>query len=327
MDDCHLIKSINKCNKKLLKFPNDIELTTTTLTCKINTTFNTENIGLHFNDFDNIMIDKKYKVKKIKKIPKLIIKKINKKVKTNKKTNEKTNEINENLNVYKPIIYDGTTEFEKNNVVVPKEKNNGFRNQVSIVFSAINLLHEKSIEYLKKTNLKMYEKEKDKQINVKIFSNGSFQMTGCKDFNLIPKIFTLLFKKIALDSYTNDVEKLKIENIYDFQIRMININFGLKFNIERESLKNLFILHGHDAKFKPLTHPAVHVKYNINDSNVTILIFNSGSITIAGKNNIDNLINSYYQVNNFILTHFTTIYTKEINQKILIELIKSIHAN
>ncbi len=351
---CPLVASINKCNRELLKLPNDIELTTTTITCKINLIFNAENIGNNFDDFDDIVIGKKYKVKKKEKKKKIKIKIVReKKIKkkyikkkdivnalkmnnsvidnveinnveiNNTKTNNeeingiKTNEteINNTKNIIEPII---------NNE--PKEKNNGFRNQVSIIFKSIKLMTNETVERMKKLNTELYEKEKDKQINVKIFSNGSFHITGCKDLSTIPTIFKLLFNKLSKPNcnYVLDSSKLIIENIYDFKIRMININYGLQFNINRENLKNIFIANKHDAKFKPLTHSAVHVKFNVNRNTTTILLFNSGSVTIAGKNIIENLIDSYYELNKFILTNFTQIYTKEITHKILIDLIKKI---
>jgi TATA-box binding protein (TBP) (component of TFIID and TFIIIB) len=347
-----LENSINKCNRKLSKLPSDIDLTTTTLTCKIGTTFDTQNIKSYFNDFDKIITgikkpsDKKKNKTKLKndkiklkndkiklKNDKIKLKNDKIKLKNDKINNKKNtnpnddldNEINDNCD----SETDDETDNETNNdsdIELEKPKNNGFRNQVSMVFCAIELMNKNYVKRLKKTNLKLYNKEIEKQINVKIFSNGSFQMTGCKNFDIIIPIFKTLFKKLLKenDKYVTEPLKLKVENIFNFKVRMININFGMNFCVNREILKNLFIEYKHKANFKPLTHPAVNVTYNINNDNVTVLIFNSGSITIAGKNKIENLIDAYYEINNFILTNFKKIHTKKITQNVLINLIKEI---
>jgi hypothetical protein len=54
-----LLTGLYKEKLELLNLPYDLEISTTTITCHLDVIFNVENIGLYFNDFDNVIIGKK----------------------------------------------------------------------------------------------------------------------------------------------------------------------------------------------------------------------------------------------------------------------------
>ena len=56
----NLIEGIYAAKLDLLSIPPDLIISTATVTMKVNVFFNVENIGLYFNDFDNILIGKRY---------------------------------------------------------------------------------------------------------------------------------------------------------------------------------------------------------------------------------------------------------------------------
>ena len=51
-----LLEGLNNAKNDQYIIPYDLEISTSTITCKLNITFNVENIGLYFNDFDIIII-------------------------------------------------------------------------------------------------------------------------------------------------------------------------------------------------------------------------------------------------------------------------------
>jgi len=63
-----------------------------------------------------------------------------------------------------------------------------FFNQVSLMFST-PMLMGLDID-------KLTQKEKEKTINVKLFINGSIQMTGCKHLSNISKCLEIVFEKL-----------------------------------------------------------------------------------------------------------------------------------
>lgn len=294
--------------------PYDLLISTATITCKINTLFDVENIAYYFNDFDDILIDKKYGDRITNNL--LNLKKTNKKKKKKKIT-----------------------------------KN--FLNQISLIFSTPMLMGMDVS--------KLSTKDKEKVINVKLFVNGSIQMTGCKHLNNITKCLEILFEKLknikAIINENNEFEKkkffkniedidlkiinitydldnykedpythLKIENVYKFNINMINTNFNIGFQIKRDALRQLLILNGFDASLDPNVQACINIKYNIPNLNktVSIFVFESGSILISGSDTCEQILYTYNFINKFILTNYKSLLSKPITPQLLIQLAKNI---
>jgi thiol:disulfide interchange protein len=71
---------------------------------------------------------------------------------------------------------------------------------------------------------------------------------------------------------------------------MINTNFNILFQINRTKLFQLLLDNNIDVSFDPIIHACVNIKYHLaNNKNKTIsvFVFESGSITIAGSNSSD----------------------------------------
>lgn len=308
----NLIVGLNKAKLEACSLPYDLSISTATMTCKINVLFDVENIAYYFDDFDDILIGKKYGSRITSNL-------INVKKNISKKKKRKT-------------IKD-------------------FFNQVSLIFSTPKLMGL-DID-------KLSQKEKEKTINLKLFINGSIQMTGCKHMDNILKCLTIVFEKLKktkaiinqnygfekkrflkhpnelslsniiynLDDYSTDPEKhLKIENVYMFKIHMINTNFNIGFQIKRDILRELMILNGFDASLDPNVHACVNIKYQIPNLNktVSIFVFESGSITIAGSDTCEQILYTYNFINKFILTNYKNLVSKQITPQLLIELAKNI---
>ena len=285
--------------------------------------FDVANIAYYFNDFDDIIIGKKYGNRVLNNLINI------KKLKNNKKKKK-------------------------------KEKKNFF-NQVSLIFRSATLMGLNPD--------KISIKEQFKNINVKLFINGSIQMTGCKHLDNIRKCLEILFEKLKITkailnknmqfekkyfvnsienldlskvkiinklhindnnlniSYDNNFDKniLDIKNIYLFDIRMINTNFNIGFQINREKLYNLLIENGYDVSFDPIIHACVNIKFIISELNktVSIFVFESGSITIAGSNSCYQILLTYNFINKFILSNYIKLLSKPITPKLIIQLIQN----
>jgi TATA-box binding protein (TBP) (component of TFIID and TFIIIB) len=252
-----------------------------------------ENIGLYFNDFDDILIGKKY-----------------------------GNRIDTNLVSIKKLK---TGKKKKIN-----EKKNFF-NQVSLIFRSATLMGFDPN--------KLSLKERNKTVNVKLFINGSIQMTGCKHLDNIKKSLEILFEKFKkpiailnsedmqfiIKPFVSDTKNLSINNVIRFNIQMINTNFNILFQINRTKLFQLLLDNNIDVSFDPIIHACVNIKYHlINNKNKTIsvFVFESGSITIAGSNSSDEVLEAYNFINKFILGNYNKLLTKDITPQLIIELIK-----
>jgi len=199
-----------------------------------------------------------------------------------------------------------------------KEKKN-FYNQVSIIFCTFKL-EGFDISTISK-------KDKYKTVNLKLFNNGSIQMTGCKNLDNITKSIELLFAKFKInnDKFNYYSGILDINNIDNFKIQMINTNFDMDFKINRAILHSLLIKNNFDSNYDPIIHPCVNIKFippNSPSKIISIFVFESGSITIAGSNSIEQIIYAYNFINTFILTHYNNLFVKSINASIIIDLLK-----
>lgn len=311
-----LISGLDKAKLCAYNLPYDLPISTATITCKINVLFDVENIAYYFNDFDEILIGKKYGNRVINNLVNV------KKSKTTKKKKKK----------------------------VTKD----FFNQVSLIFCTPILM---GLDINKLT-----QKEKEKTINVKLFINGSIQMTGCKHLSNITKCLEIAFEKLKkikaiinknhqfekkkflknvedlninkivlnyiLDNYKGDPYKnLKIQNVYMFDIHMINTNFNISFQIKRDILRQLLEENGFDAILDPNVQACVNIKYNIPNlsKTVSIFVFESGSITIAGSDSCEQIQYTYNFINKFILTNYKQVLSKPITPQLLIELARKVN--
>jgi len=288
-----LIEGIYTTKMELLGLPYDLIISTTTVTCCLpGIIFNVENIGLNLNAFDEIFIGKRFGNRVVNNLISV------KKLKTGKKKKR-------------------------------KEKKNFF-NQVSLIFRSATLMG------LDPNKLSI--KERNKTVNVKLFINGSIQMTGCKHLDNITKSLEILFDKLKIRTailtdkmefvekpFVNDIKILDIKNVKKFKIQMINTNFNILFQINRSKLFQLLLDNKIDVSFDPIIHACVNIKYHLQNNptkTISIFVFESGSITIAGSNSSDEVLEAYNFINRFILNNYMYLLTKDITPQLIIELIK-----
>lgn len=159
-----------------------------------------------------------------------------------------------------------------------------------------------------------------KNLNMKLFQNGSFQITGCisieNTFEGIIKLFTELKRDLGVMNsngeiidipFVSEKDKVNINNIKDFQIVMINTNFKVEFNIDRDKLHRCFIRDKLDSVFDPIGHAGVIFKFKIQNKEISIFIFEKGSIVITGAQNFNQVNDAYIFINKYLLKNYHLI--------------------
>lgn len=158
------------------------------------------------------------------------------------------------------------------------------------------------------------------KLNVKLFKNGSIQITGCKKLSTVIWALDCVFKKLKMP-ITNSSEKyvstdifLGIEDIYDFSIAMINSDFKIGFQIDREKLFDLLKKDGYDCVYDPARHAGVNLRYSEKSQEknkemhvAAILIFDKGSIIITGARCYREIISCYKFINNYLIENYSKI--------------------
>jgi TATA-box binding protein (TBP) (component of TFIID and TFIIIB) len=205
-----------------------------------------------------------------------------------------------------------------------KKKNNMFFNQVPINITISN---------------------KVKPISIKLFTNGTIHLTGCKTINNVIDALTVLFDGLRAPSeisYVDDIEMLTVENIKNIKIAMINSNFTIPFNIDRVKLFDVLKKDKITCSFDSLIHAGVIIRHTTssecNDESkpmenatdlvlelyrktivekyskiITILVFEKGSVIITGARNYLQILSAYEFINKYILSNYKSIKKEYIN--------------
>lgn len=194
-----------------------------------------------------------------------------------------------------------------------REKKNSFDNQVTVLY---------------KYGQKYYP-------NCKIFQNGNIQMTGIKsdvDGKRVVEAIADEIRRMATSGIVVTTQPIKNIVASDFVIRMINTDFGFKFNIRRKNLHRLLISNAYNnsCSFQPMGYPGVKLQYFWNTMNmkkdgicsctktcfgkgtgngdgqckkVTIAIFESGNVLITGGNSFAQVDEAYTYITRVVTTN------------------------
>ena len=171
--------------------------------------------------------------------------------------------------------------------------------------------------------------KKDKPVNLKLFSNGSIQMTGVKIiqnaidaleivFNELKKTKAVVHPrtlKIVEKTFCSNIDNLKLSAIKDISVAMIVSKFIYPSKINRQNLFSLLNTHGYECKLAPELHASVDLKYNSGDKKISVFIFEKGSIVITGARNCTHIREAYDFVNTFLLSNHSIISRKNITQE------------
>lgn len=188
-----------------------------------------------------------------------------------------------------------------------KKKRNCFQNQMTVEI---------------KPDLEDYP---DSKVSVKIFKNGSIQMSGIKSIVAVNTVLTKLIKELKKEFGKPEDGKMTIitfvENPSDlcvtkFKIDMINSGFEIGYQVNRENLYNALLENKKECKFEPSIHAGVNIKYTPSDSKngkkVSIFVFESGNIIITGAKTVSNILESYDYIVTFMTDHKIKIQKSKI---------------
>ena len=166
----------------------------------------------------------------------------------------------------------------------------------------------------------------DKTINMKIFNNGRVQMTGINNNKQGNEAIDILLSEIHNLSDECKLSIFDSENIEkegDIETVLINSDFDIYHEIDRELLHRLIVEQGYYSSYEPCTYPGVNIKYYHNPirnnfgicdcekpcngkgkgntcKKITIAVFKSGKIIITGGRSKENIQIAHQFITSFI---------------------------
>jgi hypothetical protein len=181
--------------------------------------------------------------------------------------------------------------------------------------------NKQSEKFLNQVTVNIKVSSKVKPISVKVFNNGTVHFTGCVCVdNLLEAMYKLCLEcrrevgimtpegKIVDIEFAEDINKLCVENMYDFKVDMINCIFTVPFSIDRPKLQVLLKADGYKSFYDSNNHPGVKIKYASSDKKVTIFTFETGSIIIIlGKQGFNRINEIYCFIYRYLLENYESI--------------------
>jgi TATA-box binding protein (TBP) (component of TFIID and TFIIIB) len=162
---------------------------------------------------------------------------------------------------------------------------------------------------------------------VKIFNNGRIQMTGINSelvglstIEILLKEFNLLDNKKEIFDLEEDVF---IKQSGDLETVLINSDFDIHAEVNREALHRTIVSNGYLSSYEPCNYPGVNIKYYYNPlmknygicdcekpcngkgldntcKKITVAVFKSGKIIITGARSKTHLQTAYEFISEFI---------------------------
>lgn len=202
-----------------------------------------------------------------------------------------------------------------NRTIIHKKKMKKIKKQKKVFFNQVSLCV-------------MVPSKKDKPVNLKLFSNGSMQMTGCKHIDnaldAIERIFVELvkvkairdvkLKKVVEKPFSDKPNCLNLDAINNISVEMIVSKFIYPSKINRPLLYKLLLGDNIECKYDPELHASVDLKIESGDKKISVFIFEKGSIVITGAKTCAHIEQAYNFVNEYLLNNHKIISKKNIGQ-------------
>lgn len=176
-------------------------------------------------------------------------------------------------------------------------------------------------------------------INIKVFKNGSLQMTGCKDmddfFNVTTTLIDVLKRGRDIEvkgkkTHLSFVEEPDKIGIFDIRIRMINSNFNLGYKVDRKKLARILKKKHRintkdkeigyvECKYEPTGgHSCVNIKYQYDENNKpSIFVFQTGAVIITGAKNLSHIIKAYEFIIKILNKYHNEVRIIDLDQKLV----------
>lgn len=217
---------------------------------------------------------------------------------------------------------------DNNTLLVKKNKKNKSRkftiNKRCVFFNQVTML-------IRITTGETLDLNLEPKINLKLFKNGSIQMSGCKSVESINIVLNKLINRLKKENTMNNILENSNVSVEKFKIDMINTNYKMDIKIDRPKLYELLLKKKIKTIYEPCIRACVIIKHtpdtnNENDKEISIFIFQKGNIIITGAKSKAHIISTYEYVNKLVSDHAYSICKRneKEEEKLILQIYESI---
>jgi TATA-box binding protein (TBP) (component of TFIID and TFIIIB) len=214
---------------------------------------------------------------------------------------------------------------EKNRTLIPEKKKNKREKKNAKPKKKVNHFYNQITVVIRIDSGTIQSWDDVHKINLKLFKNGSIQMSGCKTLKSINIVLNkLLIKLKEVKARIEDnkivekkfIDKTELLGINNFKIDMINSNYKVNMQIDRSKLFSLLLKKKIKASFEPCIRACVIIKQtpeidNDEQKEISIFVFQKGNIIITGARRKSHILSAYKYINNILVTHSDDISKKD----------------
>ena len=187
-------------------------------------------------------------------------------------------------------------------------------------------------QFYNSVSWKIYVKDGDYifKVSSMFFPNGRIKFAGCKTLRCCSILPQLLISEVLNDVLTGDkiIERSGIEMVNsDYHIFNRETTSLIKQSVLQSIIRDNFMIKNNgqikSAEYNPDKYPAVNIKFRPLESSIdsskdiTICVFNPGSVIVTGKKDFKHIKEGYDYINNIINNyHKDIIYLRPDFQKV-----------
>lgn len=164
---------------------------------------------------------------------------------------------------------------------------------------------------------------KYKEFHIKLFNTGKIEIPGIQSESNVDLVIKHIVKILSPFYKTEVLEKREMRETI-----LINSNFICNYYINRDELFNILkTKYAVKCSYDPCSYPGIQCKYKLTHSEVSFMIFRTGSVLIVGKCEDEELYKIYNFIKSIFQAEFYNIYenNNEVSKKKIKKKIKKIY--
>ena len=205
----------------------------------------------------------------------------------------------------------------------------------AIGYSSRDILSKRKVSknsFFNQATLVIRKKREDmdgfKEVNIKLFANGGFQMTGITSEKYSRAVLVWIIEKF--NSFSKKLSTIPLE-IKKFSVQLLNSDYKMNALVRRDELHKILVSQYRlFSTLETTIYQGINTKYYYNEKSlrkngicwcerpcngqgdgkelgqckrITIAIFQTGSVIITGARNQEQLDESYNFINQILKTH------------------------